>query len=894
MKPRAAKFIFFALLLCLPCLAEIAPLDFQRRLQQTASKVEEFKFLAKTAQKHGLVIWLFGGSASSLAHYVKENILLEEGSDEYYSEPFAETPDGKRDFTDIFRPTQDIDLVVDGEMAKVADFEREVLRHLPDIKGNKQTWEVRTLREDYGEKLALLNNPNFFNQHTDSHSVGMISLSEVADDKVVRDLLDWESENPRFLQDVLANKLHYYYNSHHSETLRFQQGKNPPIISVVRYFIKLFQHELEMSDEDLKKLQKIIMGFNPQDIHGSYTERWLQHNAPKLFLHSRNVEYSWDMLEQTGLRAKLLQVGNINRAKSPAWWANKSPLRSFKLGQGEGKSAQELAIKTVAHDTSDFFLWTVITRSRKGEANVFESRPGAVGEMAAYGRGFYTIKNSRQGAYKNGFSISFHMHPKAREGADFKLEGNMVLVLNRNAIRVIPESLDVGGLLDYFHLLKEGERGSLALLEKVRRRLDFKYTQKAETPEIQQEIAQALKFLEEENNLDLWRGWFNLKLSMKYPKIVNKMINTTNGEILRFVVKDVLPQPHWDHPKLIDKIIATAIQLEDHQTLQGLAANTFSQPHTKGMAHLIDKTIDAAIQLNDPKTLQWLAVNTFSQPHTKEMAHLIDKTIAAAVKLNDPEILQWLAEDTFSQPHTKEMAHLIDKTIGAAIRLRNSHTLNLLAGHTFSKTHTKGMAHLIDKTIDAAIQLNDPKTLQWLAEHTFSQSHSKGMADLIEKTIGAAIRLRNSHTLNLLAGHTFSGPHTKGMADLIDKTIAAAVKLNDPEILQWLAEDTFSQPHTKEMAHLIDKTIGAAIRLRNSHTLNLLARYTFSGPHWKDHPELVELLIQNADKDTLQALREDVLTQPHWENHPRLLELSGGEVTLENLMKGLKNEAQGC
>ena len=354
MKPKAAKFIFFALLLCLPCLAQITPADFQRHLQQTAGKVEEFKFLAQTAQKHGLKVWLFGGSASSLAHYVKENMLLEEGSDEYYSQSFAETSDGKRDFTDIFRPTQDIDLVVDGEMARVANFEREVLQHLPDIKGNKQTWEVRTLREDYGEKLALLNNPNFFNQHTDSHSVGMISLSEVADDKVVRDLLDWESETPRFLQDVLANKLHYYYSAHHSETLRFQQGKNPPIISVVRYFIKLFQHELEMSEQDLKKLQKIIARFNPQEI-GNYTQGWLQGNVPKLFLHSRNVEYSWDMLEQTGLRAKLLQVGNINQAKSPAWWANKSPLRSFELGEGKGKTAQELAIKTVAHDTSDFF-----------------------------------------------------------------------------------------------------------------------------------------------------------------------------------------------------------------------------------------------------------------------------------------------------------------------------------------------------------------------------------------------------------------------------------------------------------------------------------------------------------------------------------------------------------
>ena len=967
MKPRAVKSIFFALLLCLPCVAEITPADFQRHLQQTAGKVEEFKFLAQTAQKHGLKVWLFGGSASSLAHYVKENMLLEEGSDEYYSQSFAETPDGKRDFTDIFRPTQDIDLVVDGKMASVANFEREVLQHLPDIKGNKQTWEVRTLREDYGEKLALLNNPNFFNQHTDSHSVGMISLSEVADDKVVRDLLNWESDNPRFLQDVLANKLHYYYSSHHSETLRFKEGKNPPIISVVRYFIKLFQHELEMSNEDLKKLQKIIADFNPQEISDSYTGRWLQHNVPKLFLHSRNVEYSWDILEQTGLRAKLLQVGDINEAKSPAWWANKSPLRSFKLGQGEGKSAQELAIKTVAHDTSDFFLWTVITRSRKGEANVFESRPGAVGEMAAYGRGFYTMKNSKQGLYRNGFSISFHMHPKAREGVDFKLAGDMVLVLNRNAIRVIPESLDVGGPLDYFHLLKEGERGSLALLEKVRRRLDFKYTHEKETPEIKREIAQALEFLKQENDFHLWREWFALKLSRNYPKIVEEMIDTKDSQIFQYLIKNIFSQSHWDNPELVDKSVAAAIELKDSEILKWLAKNTFSRPHTKGMTKSIDKAIDAAIQFENPRILKWFAKNTFSQPHAKEMTDLIDKTIAAAIKLDNPKILQWLAEHTFSQPHAKEMTASIDKTIAAAIKLKDPYSLQALTIYTFSQPHTKEMAKSIEKTIAAAIQLERPQILRLLAVYTFSQSHAKGMTDLIDKTIAAAIKLDDPGVLEWLARETFSRPHAKRMTESIDKTIAAAIEFKSIDILRKFAEKTFSKPHTKEMAHLIDKTIDAAIEIKSrsilyklaiwtfpkSHTkemaksiektivaaaelnapytlqllaqytfsrphtkgmadlvektivvaiklqdtdaLQLLAQYTLSQPHWQGHPELVELLIQNADRKALKAVRKHVLTQPHWKNHPRLLELSRrGKVTLRKLMKGLKNEAQGC
>ena len=872
-------------------------MTFRGTSKQTAGKVEEFKFLAQTAQKHGLKIWLFGGSASSLAHYVKENMLLEEGSDEYYSQSFAETPDGKRDFTDIFRPTQDIDLVVDGEMEQIKNFEREVLQHLPDIKGNKQTWEVRTLREDYGEKLALLNNPNFFNQHTDSHSVGMISLSEVPEGKVVRDLLDWESDNPRFLQDVLANKLHYYYSAHHSETLRFKEGKNPPIISVVRYFIKLFQHELEMSDEDLKKLQKIIMGFNPQEVGDSYTERWLQHNAPKLFLHSRNVEYSWDMLEQTGLRAKLLQVGDINKAKSPAWWANKSPLRSFKLGQGEGKTAQELGIKTVAHDTSDFFLWTVITRSRKGEANVFESRPDAVGEAAAYGRGFYTIKNSKQGLYKNGFSIGFHMHPKAREGVDFKVKGSMVLVFNRNAIRVIPESLDVGGLLDYLHLLKEGERGNLALLEKVRRRIDSKHAREKETPEIQREITQVLEFLKEEDKLDLWRGWFNLKLSRKYPKILDELINTAKSHVLQFAAQELLSQPYWDNPELVDKTIAAAIKAADCKLLEALALYTFSQPHTKGMTASIDKIIAAAIQFEDSDILRSLAIYTFSKPHAKGMTASIDKIIAAAIQFEDSDILRSLAIYTFSKPHAKGMADLIEKTIDAAIKLRNLNTLSSLAIYTFSQPHTKEMAHLIDKTIDAAIQFEESEILEALARHTFSKPHTKEMAALIEKIIDAAIQFEDYEIFRLLVVDTFSHPHTKGMTDLIEKTINAAIKLNQLEILQALAANTFSKPHTKEMAHLIDKTIDAAIQFKNRQILRSLAKHTFSQPHTKEMTNLIDKTITAAielqDPSILGWLVASTFSRSHSKEMAHLIDKTiDAAIQLENpnILSSLANK----
>ena len=145
----------------------------------------------------------------------------------------------------------------------------------------------------------------------------------------------------------------------------------------------------------------------------------------------------------------------MTKEKSPAWWVNKEPLRSFELGQGRGKTAKELGIEIVSHDTVDFFIWTVITRSRKGEPNVFISREGVAGESAAYGKGFYTVPNKRKGL-GHGFTIRFTLDPEAREGTDFSLRNDILLVFNRKAIKVIPESITVPTLLEYFEILRDG------------------------------------------------------------------------------------------------------------------------------------------------------------------------------------------------------------------------------------------------------------------------------------------------------------------------------------------------------------------------------------------------------------------------------------------------------
>ena len=621
---------------------DISAIELKEQIKEIIQKIPELVWIRELAQQKGLKVWLFGGTASSFAHYVKESILFDRGSNEFYSEHFAEDAKGQRDYTDIFRPTQDIDLVVDGNLEEIETFEKEIRQHYAHLQGAKGSkWEVRPLRENYKDKQALLKNPDFLNQHTDSHSVGMISLSTTAKEKVIKDLFDWESKSPQFLQDVLTNKLHFYNSDKHQSTSRYKEGKNPEIFSVIRYFIKLFQHELTPQSEDLKKIKEIIKNTQWSSIQTEgYINYWLQKNVPKLFLHAKNVEYASEVLEKVGLKEKLLQVGSIDEEKSPAWWVNKEPLRSFEVGQGQGKTAKELGIEIVSHDTVDFFIWTVITRSRKGEPNVFISREGIVGESAAHGNGFYTVPNRRKG-FGHGFTIRFTLDPEAREGTDFSLHNDILLVLNRKAIKVIPESITVPTLLEYFEILRDGgfSEGDEGLLEKLRRKLENKSLVESSNKE---ETAKIIELLRKENKAHLWKEWYALKISIEYPELIETAISKGDQKVLENLAEYTFPQPHWkDHPEFVQALIEKG----DQYVLENLAKYILSQPHWKDHPELIQALIDKG----DSNILQHLAIYTLSQSHWKAHPELVQ----ALIDKGDSNVLWNLAKYTLSQPHWK-------------------------------------------------------------------------------------------------------------------------------------------------------------------------------------------------------------------------------------------------
>ena len=115
-----------------------------QNLEDTASvnlmKVEEFKYLRKEAERLHLRVYLFGGTAAGYLHYVKWDLLRHQGDQRFQADRFD------YDFTNIYRSTQDLDLVVDGPPEKAKEFERNIAQNFPYFMGSKSQWEVSLLR----------------------------------------------------------------------------------------------------------------------------------------------------------------------------------------------------------------------------------------------------------------------------------------------------------------------------------------------------------------------------------------------------------------------------------------------------------------------------------------------------------------------------------------------------------------------------------------------------------------------------------------------------------------------------------------------------------------------------------------------------------------------------
>ena len=476
---RLLVFLFFGFSL----FAQELPLDdFIRELSVRQGRVEEFRFIRKAARELGIKnVYMFGGTAAAWAHYVRWDMRRELGIEKLQSERFD------YDFTNIFRSNQDFDVVIDAGLEAAEKLESVIQEKFQYFSGDRPTWEVRLLNETRADKDPILG-PDFQNQHTDSHSTGLIEMMNCQGFDCVKDIRSMNQKNSQFLLDVYEAKLHYYFSKKHHTTSRFIKGMNPEILSVVRYFTKAFQYKLKQRVEDIKKIEMLISEFNPSDkqIWDPYVIRWLEKNAKKLIVNAVDVEYAQEVLEKTGLKNKLLALGDTESIGSMTWWLNKEALKTKPLGQGLGKKASEIFSANehgdiiISHETNNFSAFEGITKSHSGMANVLISRSKANGEDAAYGDGHYT-KLGLTGAKGTGLTIRYKLNPDARVDSDFTIhnDGRYILINNKAAIEVIYENLDYG-VVEYFDQIANGlvfDFNDKGVVEKLKRRINRKSNQ---------------------------------------------------------------------------------------------------------------------------------------------------------------------------------------------------------------------------------------------------------------------------------------------------------------------------------------------------------------------------------------------------------------------------------
>ncbi len=631
--------------------------ELEHGIADRLKRVEEFRFIEQEAANLGVRAWLFGGTAAGYAHYVKWDLQREKGDPRFQPDRFD------YDYTNIYRSTQDLDIVIDGNARQAQALQRALTEKYPHLQGSKTAWEVRLLTQDMEDKQAILNNPDFMNQHTDSNSTGMIEITAPKPgERVVRDVRDWNSKEPYFLKDVYDGALHYYFSPNHGTTKFAREGKNPPILSAIRYLTKAFQYELTLKPDDLAKIKQVINEFDPKrDTQNSYVAYWIEKNGKKLIQNAVSIEYARDTLERLGLRKKLAEIkGDANTTDSLAWWMNKEPLRSKKIGEGTGKTAQELGLDIVAHETNNFLAYESITRAHTGDPNVLISRNGAADERAVFGDGFYVAPGGtgmgRSTHGPSGITIRFHLDPNARENTDFisvvfpgMTKVNQLVIKNKAALRVIPESLNIGPV-QYFQMLAASGLGlnhnDQGILEKLKRRIGSKVV--ALTDVQRNEIADILRMTAEkkEKNEIVVKEWFSLPFANRYPDILELFIRT--GTMNNWIVVNVLSQPQWkDHPELVDALIKRG-------NLDGdIAIHLLTKSHWKDHPEWIETLIK-----NGKADLE-IAIMILSDPHWKAYPNWVEHLLKRG-KI-DGALAQYVLSKTHWQDHPEWIETLIKR-----------------------------------------------------------------------------------------------------------------------------------------------------------------------------------------------------------------------------------------
>ncbi len=805
------------------------------------SRVPEFKFIQEEANKLGVKVYLFGGTASAFAHYVRWDLEREAGDEKYQEEKFD------YDFTNIYRGNQDLDIVVDGTAEQAATLQQILKEKYPHFVGSKEAWEVRLLKAQVSDKLPLLDNPDFLNQHTDTNSTGMIAVNADPGEIIFRDLFSWENPDSRFLNDVAAGRIKFLFSDSHETTSRFKNGQNPPVFAAIRYLAKLSQYEVDEAEGDLEIIKKIIEGTYWDEVkNNSYVVHKLEEFGKKVLLNAPDSEYAWNLLEETGVRGRLIEMdGNrISSVESLSWWMSKEPLRTKPLGEGNGKTAAEIFKShmnedgeiVVAHETNSFEAYENITRSSHGAANAFISRRGISGEAAACGDGFYT-RLGLKGARGTNLTIRFVLNPEAREGTDFIYDDDFIVINNKSALNKVPENLNVNfpTLLALLieDSIKKSDQGTLIKLERRFER------QEVSTEDIDQAykilMGSPISKLPGSLALEMWFDQQNSTLQM-YHGIFDKIIAEGSSTHLLWIVNNILVLPNWkntdQYPRLYLKFIKGLL----NSTKKPLSATMSALKHWFSLPYSLNLSNDILEYLIKERKYQWILNNIFV--HSKWLSNSSGKKILFQLIEIAGEGSTLNFKLLTSQPHIKTNLPILKKLItfpkGASAVITN-----VLSGSR-NNQHKELILHLIKSTTDHNLALIAKYVLSndfWRTDDEITLTYLDRQTELIK-----------------MSKAYINAPSHKSNREVISRL----VDLQNPTITKYLIENVLNQSGWHKYPEILQKTFDT------EGSIELAIKKLFRLETWAKQLGIIRYIINLNNKKFTTALINNVFNRKHF------------------------------
>ncbi|MFL5815242.1 MAG: hypothetical protein ACJ763_16815, partial [Bdellovibrionia bacterium] len=459
----------------------------------------------------------------------------------------------------------------------------------------------------------------------------------------------------------------------------------------------------------------------------------------------------------------------------------------------------------------------------------------------------------------------------AREGIDFTRSGSFLVFQNKNALKVVPESLKLTPV-EYFAFLAHGEQIDLsdrAIFEKLRRKMTA-----ARGALTDDDYRQLRSFVEEsinnsEINEALIQEWVSLPKSAQWSEgLFDPLIKS---ELYDVQLSDlVFSKPGFTQLKSARAVNESAEQLrKDFKAIH---------PPTRrdAMLHLIGSDKKKAIKMAsifldnaDAGTIYVVSDKLLPSVHNEAFAIKTIQTIERITSYSDggnrAEAFNNIIQSVFSLPHAKNwknaQAALIDRATHASVLLNMVNKILARPESSSESIATKTMQRLSAITSHSGPDARSPTQkdiIQNVLSQPFAQKWNKARSEFLQQSL-------DLETMNLYFEKILKRPDLGDeplLIEYIQKLTSMRSSyhaLNIGPTLNNIVKDILSQPAAKNWKNARRKVIGLDM---NMDLLELIVRHTLQDPDSLDVRTADELLdkfnsLRNySDADKSQAFFE--------------------------------------